>query len=112
MYCVSTLAQAGALAALEDSAHIRKAVENNTEQSERLFPAMAESGIQSLSTWGNFLYCELGQDASNLPNVCKHEGIVVRALGQWGAPQAIRITIGTPEQNDALLRAMQEVEEF
>ena len=39
MYCVSALAQAGALAALEDSAHIRKAVENNTEESQRLHQA-------------------------------------------------------------------------
>ncbi len=109
MYCVSSLAQAGALAALEDSAHIRKAVENNTSQSERLFHAISGMGYAVTPTWGNFLYCEMGEDAKVIAERLKLEGILVRPLGQWGAPEAIRITIGTPEQNDALLRAMEKL---
>ncbi len=106
MYCVSALAQAGALAALEDSAHIRKAVENNTRESQRLHRALSGIGYALTLTWGNFLYCEIGQDAGPFAERLKDEGIWVRPLEKWGAPQAIRITIGTPEQNDVLLRAM------
>jgi histidinol-phosphate aminotransferase len=109
MYCVSTLAQAGALAALEDSAHIRKTVENNTDQSQRLFQAISEIGYAVIPTWGNFLYCELGQDAQSFAERLKLEGILVRALHPWGAPEAIRISIGTPEQNEALLRALKKL---
>ena len=109
MYCVSSLAQAAAMAALEDSAHIRKAVENNTAQAERLVPALSELGYSTTVTWANFLYCDLGQDAGNFAARLQTEGIAVRALSQWGAPQAIRITIGTPEQNDALLRVLRKL---
>lgn len=109
MYCVSNLAQAAALAALEDSPHIRKAVENNTAQAERLVPALSELGYSTTVTWANFLYCDLGEEAGNLAAHLQAEGIVVRALAPWGAPQAIRITIGTPEQNDALLRVLRKL---
>ena len=40
------------------------------------------------------------------------EGIAVRPLEQWGAPQAIRITIGTPEQNRRAFAGAEEIEEF
>jgi histidinol-phosphate aminotransferase len=112
LYSVSSLAQAGALAALYDDEHVRKAVENNTAQSERLVPALAELGYKTTLPWANFLYCELVQDAAKFAQRLQHEGIAVRALGQWGAPQAIRITIGTPDQNDALLQAMQKLSDF
>ncbi|HYM08457.1 MAG TPA: histidinol-phosphate transaminase [Terriglobales bacterium] len=109
MYCVSSLAQAGALAALEDSAHIHKTVENNADQAERLFGAMAEDGYAVTSTWGNFLYCDLGRNARSFAENLRREGILVRPLDQWGAPECIRITIGTPEQNDALLRSLKKL---
>ncbi len=111
MYSVSNLAQAAALAALEDSAHISKAVENNTGQSERLVRGISELGYAAADTWANFLYCQLGQDAKSFAERLQGEGIAVRALDQWGAPQAIRITIGTPEQNDALLKALRKVKD-
>jgi histidinol-phosphate aminotransferase len=109
MYCVSSVAQAGALAALEDSAHIRKAVENNTEQSEKLFKAICAMGYAVTPTWGNFLYCETGRDARVVAERLRLDGILVRALHHWGAPHAIRITIGTPNQNDVLSQAMKNL---
>jgi histidinol-phosphate aminotransferase len=109
MYCVSSLAQAGALAVLDDQDHICKAVENNTRESERLVRRLSELGYAVTETWANFVYCEVGRDAANFSEQLKVEGIMVRPLGPWGAPQAIRITIGTPEQNDALLKALGKI---
>jgi histidinol-phosphate aminotransferase len=112
MYCVSNLAQAGALAALKDEAHIRKAVENNTDQAERTFQAILALGYLVVPTWANFLYCDLGKDAAEFTQRLQRDGIAVRALAPWGAPQAIRITVGTPEQNDILLEALRKLEKF
>jgi histidinol-phosphate aminotransferase len=109
MYCVSSVAQAGALAALEDSAHIHRAVENNSHQSEKLFQVIFAMGYAVTPTWGNFLYCEMGRDARVVEERLRLDGILVRPLDHWGAPEAIRITIGTPEQNDALVRAMKNL---
>lgn len=109
MYCVSNVAQAAALAALKDQNHIRKAVENNSSESERLMLQISELGYALSDTWANFLYCELGRDAAGFSERLAAKGIMVRPLGQWGAPQAIRVTIGTPEQNHALLEVWRRV---
>ena len=109
LYCVSSVAQAAALAALEDAAHIRKAVENNGEESERLLKGIRELGYVAIDTWANFLYCDLGENANKFAHRLEFERIAVRALDQWGAPHAISITIGTPEQNDTFLTALRKL---
>jgi histidinol-phosphate aminotransferase len=110
-FSISTVAQAAALAALDDKAHVKKTLKNNAEQAERLIAEIAELGYPPIPTWTNFLYCELGDDAAAVARRFQSEGVIVRPLGPWGAPTAIRITIGTPEQNDVLLTAFQKVME-
>ena len=110
-FSVSVVAQAAALAALNDEAHTQKTLKNNAEQSERLIAGITELGYRLVPTWANFLYCELGDDAAAVAKRLQSEGVIVRPLGPWGAPTAIRITIGTPEQNDTFLKAFKKVME-
>jgi histidinol-phosphate aminotransferase len=110
-FSVSAVAQAGAMAALDDNAHIRQTLRNNSEQAERLVSKMTELGHRPLTTWANFIYCDLGDDAAAVATRLQAEGVIVRPLGPWGAPTAIRITIGTPEQNDIFLNAFRKVME-
>jgi histidinol-phosphate aminotransferase len=110
-FSVSVVAQAAALAALEDEGHTRKTLENNAQQVGRLLASMTELGYHPVPTWANFLYCELGDDAAAVAKRLQAEGVIVRPLGPWGAPTAIRITIGTPEQNDIFLKAFRKVRE-
>ena len=102
---------AAALAALDDEAHVGKTLKNNAEQAERLTAGITELGYSPIPTWTNFLYCELGDDAAAVAKRLQAEGVIVRPLGPWGAPTAIRITIGTPEQNDVFLKAFKKVME-
>lgn len=108
-FSVSTVAQAAALAALADEHHTRKALINNAEQAEVLASGMIELGYRPVPTWANFIYCELGEDASTVAKQLQSEGVIVRPLGPWGAPTAMRITIGTPEQNQFFLQAFKKV---
>ena len=62
-------------------------------------------------TWANFVYCELGEDAAAVAKRLQAEGVIIRPLGPWGAPTAIRVTIGTPEQNGIFLNAFKKVME-
>jgi histidinol-phosphate aminotransferase len=110
-FSISTVAQAAALAALDDEAHVRKTLKNNAEQAERLLAGLVELGYTPIPTWTNFLYCELGDDAAAVAKRLQAEGVIVRPLGPWGAPTAIRITIGAPEQNDVFLKAFKKVME-
>src|SRR5271170_4008480 len=110
-FSVSSVAQAAALAALEDEAHTAKTLSNNAEQAEKLIAGIAELGYRPVPTWANFLYCELGDDAAAVAKHLQAEGIIVRPLAPWGAPTAIRVTIGTPEQNSVFLLAFRKVME-
>jgi histidinol-phosphate aminotransferase len=110
-FSVSHVAQAAALAALDDEAHTQKTLRNNGEQSERLVGEITELGYPPIRTWANFLYCELGDDAAAVAKRLQAEGVIVRPLGPWGAPTAIRITIGTAEHNNIFLRAFKKVME-
>jgi len=108
-FSVSSVAQAGALAALEDKDHIEKTLRNNAEEANRLIERVAELGYRVAPTWANFLYCELHDDAASFAQQLQTQGVIVRPLGAWGAPSAIRITVGTPEQNSIFLKAFKNV---
>jgi histidinol-phosphate aminotransferase len=109
MYSVSSVAQAAALAALDDADHVAQAVSNNAEQAQTLAEGLAELGVTVEPTWANFLYCDLAQDASSVAQRLLREGIGVRPLRVWGAPTCLRVSIGKPEQNRRLLEAMHKL---
>ncbi len=104
-FSVSSVGQAAAMAAIGDLDHIRRVVENNTRQSRDLTQGLSALGFRVVPTSANFLYCDLGGDAAAFANRLQDEGVAVRPLGPWGAPNCIRVTIGTAEQNQAFLQA-------
>jgi len=106
-FMVSSLAEAAALAALADEDHLQRAVENNAAGAKLLVPSIAEMGIRVVPTWSNFLFCHVGEDAATLCHLLQEDGVIVRPMsGPWGAPDAFRVTIGTPEQNEQFLSAL------
>jgi histidinol-phosphate aminotransferase len=110
VFSVTHVAEAAALAAIEDEQHIRKTLENNAAGAEYLSNKIGEMGLRVLPTWANFLYVEVGEDATALGKRMQDEGIIIRPLtGKWGAPQAIRITVGTPEQNRQCVATLKKV---
>jgi len=108
-FSVSSVAQAAALAALEDSHHIQRVVENNALQSRVLTKELASLGYRVVPTSANFVFCDLGEDATAIANRLQDEGVAVRPLEHWGAPNGIRVTIGSPEQNQVFLNAARRI---
>jgi histidinol-phosphate aminotransferase len=109
IFSVSSVAQTAAAAALHDAEHIQQAVENNAAQAEALAAGLKSQGLGVAQTWANFLYCELGQDAGAFAEQLQARGVLVQPLQLWGAPSAIRVSIGTPEQNRRFLELMGKV---
>ena len=110
-FSVSSVAQAAAIAAIDDADHIRRVVENNLMQSRVLSQGLSALGYRVVPTSANFVYCDLGEDAAAVANRLQDEGVAVRPLGHWGAPNCIRVTVGTPEQNQAFLQAARRLEQ-
>jgi histidinol-phosphate aminotransferase len=108
-FAVSALAQAAALAALDDDVQVRRAVEKNAEQAAWLTKEVGALGYEVPETWANFLFIDVRQDAREFARKLRREGVLIRPLGAWGAPQAIRVTVGTTEQNQMFLEALRKV---
>jgi histidinol-phosphate aminotransferase len=108
-YSVSSVAEAAAIAAIDDHDHIQRTVENNTTQAQVLAEGLSGLGYRVVPTSANFLFCDLGEDATALANRLLDEGVAIRPLGAWGAPHCIRVTIGTPEQNQVFLAVARRV---
>ncbi|HEX2331521.1 MAG TPA: histidinol-phosphate transaminase [Candidatus Angelobacter sp.] len=108
-FSVSVVAEAAGLAAIRDEGHILRTVENNAAAAEWLMPYFAELGLRAVPTSANFIYFEVDENATEFAKRIQAEGIIVRSLVPWGIPNGIRVTIGTPEQNEAFVRALKRV---
>ena len=68
-----------------------------------------ELGVKAIPTSANFIYFTVDEDANAFTKRMQAEGVIVRSLVPWGAPNAIRVSIGTPEQNETFIRALKKL---
>jgi histidinol-phosphate aminotransferase len=109
-FIVNGVGEAGALAALNDREHYERTMRNNSAQLAVLARQLRELGYTPVESWGNFIYFETGEDASALGRRLQMNGIIVRPLnGSWGARTAIRVTVGSPEENRKFIEALKHV---
>jgi histidinol-phosphate aminotransferase len=104
-FSVSSVAQAAAMAAIDDQSHTQRVVESNALQSRVLTQGLTGLGYRAVPTSANFVFCDIGEDAGDFASRLQDEGVAVRPLGHWGAQNCIRVTIGKPDQNQAFLQA-------
>jgi histidinol-phosphate aminotransferase len=104
----SRIAQAAALAALDDTAHLKRTVEAN-EKGRALFEtAFKKMGLDYVPSQTNFLLIEVGYGAE-ITEALMRLGVIVRPMGGYGLPNHIRVTIGTPAENRRFLAALKSV---
>jgi histidinol-phosphate aminotransferase len=108
---VTTTAQVAALASLDDDVEIARRRAVNREGLALLAETLRGHGLEPApGATGNFVYVEVGEDAPRLYDALLREGVIVRPLAGFGAPEALRISVGTPEENaffaDALGRVL------
>jgi histidinol-phosphate aminotransferase len=106
---VNAMAQAAAIAALEDEEHLARTVEGTVAGRVRMSDGLATLGIRSVDGLGNFLLVELGQPAAPIVEAYASHGIGVRALVPYGLHEQIRVTVGTPGEVEAFLAASEQV---
>jgi histidinol-phosphate aminotransferase len=104
---LTTTAQAAALASLDDPDEIARRRALNAEGLLRLVATLHQHGLEPMpGAVGNFVYVEIGEDVQGLFDRLLHEGVIVRPLKGFGAPTAIRVSVGTPEENDFFAAAL------
>ncbi len=105
----SGVAQAAALAALDDNEHVVRCIETNARERKRLSEGLAKMGFRPVPSEANFVFMVVGPEAQALSDDLLRMGVIVRPLGWMGFPEAIRISVGTTEENDKCLSAMARV---
>src|SRR6266851_3583146 len=105
----SGVAQAAALAALDDNKHVTRCIETNARERKRLSEDLAKMGFRPVPSEANFIFIVVGPDEKALSDDLLQMGVIVRPLGWMGFPAAIRISVGTTEENDKCLSAMAQV---
>ncbi len=105
---VSTVAQAAAAAALADQDYMRMVVARTLEAREAMRGQLVAQGFSVLPSAGNFLCVEVGNGSACYQALLRR-GVIVRPLGPYGMSRHIRVTIGTPEENDRFLQALRAV---
>jgi len=102
------IAQAGALAGLLDEEHMRKTRELTHEGLAYLEKEFAAMGLEYVPSVANFVLVNVA-DGNAIFQAMLRKGIILRAMGSYGLPAWIRISVGTMEQNRRCIQELKEV---
>jgi histidinol-phosphate aminotransferase len=102
------VAQAGALAALDDTAHAEKTRRLNSRGLKLYVRAFRKLGLEFVPSHANFILVRVGEGQRVFTEMQKL-GIIVRPMSGYQLPEWVRISIGTPKQNRRCLEALQKV---
>jgi histidinol-phosphate aminotransferase len=109
-YNVDAIACEVGAAAITDQLHKNSNAQKIKDARTQLSGALQKLGFEVLPSQANFLLAKLPTgNAQWLYEICKERGIFVRYFNQPGLQDKLRITVGTPEQNEALIKVLTEV---
>jgi histidinol-phosphate aminotransferase len=107
---LTTPAQEAALASLDDPRELDRRRELTVRGRKQLEQILRDAGFRvAPGAVGNFVFADVGEDAQPVFEALLREGVIVRPLAGFGAPTAIRVTVGSPEEHEFLARALARV---
>ena len=109
---VNSLAQAAAVAALNDTAFLQRSAQLNRDGYRQLTQTFDELGLEYVPSFGNFVMVKVGADEAAGARVnlaLLKQGIIVRPVANYGLPQWLRVTIGLPDENAAFIDALKKL---
>jgi histidinol-phosphate aminotransferase len=106
---VNSLAQAAAIAALKDSAHVQETVRRTRDGLRRMTDAVEALGFRAIPSSANFLCFDLGVPSEPAFQALLEQGVIVRPGGPLGMPTFLRVSVGTESEVDRFLAAFTEV---
>ena len=108
---VNSLAQAAAIAALNDTAFLEEGARNNAAGYQQFVEAFDELGLEYVPSFGNFVLVRVGDDdeaGARVNLALLKQGVIVRPVGNYGLPQWLRISIGLPQENAVFIAALKQ----
>lgn len=105
---INSVAQAGALAALDDTKHVEKTRKINSRGLKLYARTFRKLGLEFIPSSANFILVRVG-DGQRVFGELQKLGVIVRPMGGYQLPEWIRISIGTPKENKRCLEALKAV---
>lgn len=102
---INAIAQAGALAALDDDAHFQKTRTNNAEGLKYYEAELRALSVEFVPSAANFILARVG-DGRRIFDAMQRLGVIVRPMGGYRLAEWIRISIGTPPENRRCIQAL------
>ena len=102
---VNSLAQAAAIAALDDQEFLDRSYEVNMQGLERLQSAFRDMGLEYVPSYGNFVLVRVGDGAGVYERLLR-SGVIVRPVANYGLPEWLRVSVGLPQENEKFLVAL------
>ncbi|MBI2924141.1 MAG: histidinol-phosphate transaminase [Verrucomicrobia bacterium] len=104
---INSIAQAGALAALDDREHLTRTRANNTAGLRFLQDAFRQLNLEYIPSAANFVLVRVG-DGQQVCSEMQKLGVITRPMGGYRLPEWNRVTVGTPEENERCLAALKQ----
>ena len=104
---ITTLSLAAAIKALDDIEWVKKGIENNFKEMQKYIDFAKKKGFKYIDSFTNFIVLYI-PNSTKIANELLKRGIIVRDMASYGF-EALRITIGKPEENDKVLRVLEEI---
>ncbi len=104
---VNSLAQAAAIAALDDLEHLKRTLENNMAGLDYLYGAIAALGFEYVPAEANFFLIKVGNGKKVYEDLLK-KGVIVRPMAGYNMPEYIRVSVGLPEENRRFIEALSD----
>jgi histidinol-phosphate aminotransferase len=105
---INSVAQAGALAALDDTKHVEKTRKINARGLKLYAKSFRKLGLEFVPSQANFILVKVG-DGQRVFGELQKLGVIVRPMGGYQLPEWVRISIGTPKENARGLEALKTV---
>jgi histidinol-phosphate aminotransferase len=105
---VNAIAQAAAVAALDDREFAEKTKTENHAGLAQLERGCRELGLEIVPSVANFMLVRVG-DGTRVFDALQRRGVIVRPVKSYGLPEWIRVTVGTREQNERLLAELRAI---
>ena len=105
---MNRLAEVAAVAALDDGAFIERVTTANLRGLEYLSRELRGLGIEVWPSEANFVLARTGE---NTYERLLQEGVIVRPMAGFGLPDCVRISVGLPEENERLVKALRRMRE-
>jgi histidinol-phosphate aminotransferase len=105
---INSIAQAGAIAALDDAEHMRKTRENNARGLDFFQRAFRDLKLEYVPSFANFILVRVGE-GQKVFEAMQKLGVITRPMGGYQLPEWIRISVGTPQENERGLAALKKV---